>query len=226
MFLEFCLSSFGFLNFERGIICSQTLPPCYLSKIFQNLTTYSSQTCFIFHSQKQYCSCQDAVSFPNEVFNQGPSGGLCYSNVSKMMLVLKNTTRQFTSNGLVSLGPHPWVRPGVGAPRQAPGGQVFTHGTQLGVSQPKLANYQQLVARVKSGCPCSHCCPCNQATVSGRIWMNTCIDFIFIFMCLQQHIMNSSQTSEASVVCQHKLTSVLNASPDTQNPEAMAISRD
>lgn len=107
MFLEFCLSSFGFLNFERGIICSQTLPPCYLSKIFQNLTTYSSQTCFIFHSQKQYCSCQDAVSFPNEVFNQGPSGGLCYSNVSKMMLVLKNTTRQFTSNGLVSLGPHP-----------------------------------------------------------------------------------------------------------------------
>lgn len=56
--------------------------------------------------------------------------------------------------------------------------------------------------------------------------MNTCIDFIFIFMCLQQHIMNSSQTSEASVVCQHKLTSVLNASPDTQNPEAIAISRD
>lgn len=33
MFLEFYLSSFVFLNFERGIICSQTWPP-HLSKTF------------------------------------------------------------------------------------------------------------------------------------------------------------------------------------------------
>ncbi|KAK7938962.1 hypothetical protein WMY93_002288 [Mugilogobius chulae] len=37
-----------------------------------------------------------------------------------------------TSPGLVSPGPHPGARPGVGARRRAPGGRVLAHGTRPG----------------------------------------------------------------------------------------------
>ncbi|KAK3530884.1 hypothetical protein QTP70_004399 [Hemibagrus guttatus] len=42
-----------------------------------------------------------------------------------------------TSPGLVSLGPHPGARPGVGARRQVPGGRVFAYGTRPGTARRK-----------------------------------------------------------------------------------------
>ncbi|KAI3351147.1 hypothetical protein L3Q82_005709 [Scortum barcoo] len=48
----------------------------------------------------------------------------------------KESTRTVTSPGLaLQMGPHPGARPGVGARRRAPGGQVFAHGTRLGSAQ-------------------------------------------------------------------------------------------
>lgn len=118
--LEFCLSSFGFsISKERAFVpkhCHSTLyqrswifrfPPALhptlvsqsqqdIFVLFQRLTTYSSQTCFIFRfnchlnqitlTEAVLCSCQDAVSFINGVFNHGPPGGLCYSNASRIIL--------------------------------------------------------------------------------------------------------------------------------------------
>lgn len=119
VFLEFCLSSFGFsILKERAFVpkhCHSTLyqrslifrfspalhPPLVSQSqdifvLFWRLTTYSSQTCFIFRfnchlnqitlTEAVLCSCQDAVSFINELFNHGPPGGLCYSNASRIIL--------------------------------------------------------------------------------------------------------------------------------------------
>ena len=47
----------------------------------------------------------------------------------------KITTRECTSPRMVSLGPHPGVRPGVGAHRWAPVAGAFGHGTRLGAAQ-------------------------------------------------------------------------------------------
>ncbi|KAK3545106.1 hypothetical protein QTP70_000614 [Hemibagrus guttatus] len=44
-------------------------------------------------------------------------------------------TRTITFPGLVSPGPHPGARPGVGAHRQAPGGRVFACGTRPGTAR-------------------------------------------------------------------------------------------
>ncbi|KAI3364032.1 hypothetical protein L3Q82_010862, partial [Scortum barcoo] len=44
----------------------------------------------------------------------------------------RTTSRTVTLPGLALPGPHPGARPGVGARRRAPGGQVFAHGTRPG----------------------------------------------------------------------------------------------
>ncbi|KAK3523785.1 hypothetical protein QTP70_010045 [Hemibagrus guttatus] len=46
-------------------------------------------------------------------------------------------TRTVTSPGLASPGPHPGVRPGVGARRRAPGGRVFACGNRPGTARRK-----------------------------------------------------------------------------------------
>ena len=47
----------------------------------------------------------------------------------------KFKARKCTSHGMASPGPHLGARPGVGACRQAPGGQVFAHGTRPGAAR-------------------------------------------------------------------------------------------
>ncbi|KAK3550822.1 hypothetical protein QTP70_005747 [Hemibagrus guttatus] len=48
---------------------------------------------------------------------------------------MEEKSRTVTSPGLASPGPHPGARPGVGACRQVPGGQVFACGTRLGTAR-------------------------------------------------------------------------------------------
>lgn len=56
MFLEFCLSSFGFLNFERGIICFSNIATMLSIK---NL----SESHYIFFTNVFYLSLAEAVLF-------------------------------------------------------------------------------------------------------------------------------------------------------------------
>lgn len=111
----------------------------------------------------------------------------------------KTTTRQFTSYGLVLLGPHSWARSGVGAPMQASAWQPCLRpqdpaGSRVRVQKGARAlwlawlswaaalttNYPQLGWGWSLWVPARTAAPATQLRIAGRTWMNTCMDWFSI----------------------------------------------